>query len=105
MPSLAFIYWPAEISTAHATQIRIATLAGVVLGALVLGHLADRVGRRKVQGFGFIITLISTIGTTQASAGFNNATMSFLGWLLFWRSVLGIGIGALYVSAAVVTAE
>lgn len=80
-------------------------LVGVVLGAVVFGHLADRYGRKRFYGLGLQIILIGILGIVQASAGFDNASMSFLGWFLFWQLVLGIGIGTMYASAAVLTAE
>lgn len=105
MPALAFTYWPAENSNPHASQIRLTTLAGVIVGALVYGHSSDRIGRHRIFNFGLGTILISSLGTVQASAGFNNAAMSFLGWFLFWRLILGFGIGAVFVSAAVITSE
>jgi len=102
-PSLAFIYWPEDISTTHATQIRSVTLAGVVIGALIT-YLVDRVGRRKLYRHGLYLILLGTIGMVQASAGFNSS-MSILGWILFWRLILGMGIGVQYSSAAVLTTE
>ena len=104
MPSLAFIYWPDQTSTAQATQIRVTSLVGVFFGAVFFGHLADRLGRRRLYGLGLSIVLLGILGTVQASSGFSN-NMSFLGWFLFWQFILGLGIGATYASTAILTAE
>jgi MFS family permease len=62
-------------------------LAGAVLGALIFGHLTDRLGRRKL----FLVTLatysIATIGTGLSV----NATMFFI-----CRFFTGLGIGGEY---------
>jgi PHS family inorganic phosphate transporter-like MFS transporter len=105
MPSLAFIYWPEQSSSAQATQIRSVSLAGVVVGAILSGHSADRYGRRKIYGFGLFTLLIGILGIAQASAGFDNATMSFLGWFLFWQFLLGCGVGETITSTAILISE
>jgi len=105
IPSVAFVYWPTETSSANATLTKSLTLSGIVVGALCFGYIADQYGRRRVYGYGLSIILISILGLAQVSAGFNNATMSFLGWISFWQFVLGTGIGATFTSAAVLTTE
>jgi PHS family inorganic phosphate transporter-like MFS transporter len=105
MPLLAFIYWPHQVSATNSNQIKSIALAGIVLGAVGFGHIADRYGRREVYGVGLLIVLISILGVVQSSAGFNNSTMSFIAWISFWQALLGLGIGAIYVSSAVITTE
>ena len=79
-----------------------------MFGQLTFGYLADRYGRRKLYGLELIVVIVATIGVAQASSGFTangQPSMIFLGWIIFWRLLVGIGIGAEYPLSAVITAE
>ncbi|EPN62685.1 major facilitator family transporter, partial [Pseudomonas syringae pv. actinidiae ICMP 19079] len=62
-------------------------IAGAVLGALLFGWLADRLGRRKL----FFITLLLYVGATAATA-FSFSVWSFM----LFRFLTGMGIGGEY---------
>jgi len=62
-------------------------VAGAVVGALVFGRLADRLGRKRL----FMITLAFYMGATVA-CGFSTGFASFA----FFRFLTGIGIGGEY---------
>ena len=62
-------------------------VAGAVVGALVFGRLADRLGRKRL----FMITLAVYMGATVA-CGFSTGFASFA----FFRFLTGIGIGGEY---------
>lgn len=62
-------------------------VAGAVIGALVFGRLADRLGRKRL----FLITLTFYMGATVA-CGFSTGFASFA----FFRFLTGIGIGGEY---------
>jgi MFS family permease len=62
-------------------------VAGAVVGALVFGRLADRLGRKRL----FLITLAVYMGATVA-CGFSTGFASFA----FFRFLTGIGIGGEY---------
>ncbi|KAA8691177.1 Major facilitator family transporter [Pseudomonas caricapapayae] len=64
-----------------------AYIAGAVLGALLFGWLADRLGRRKL----FFITLLLYVGATAATA-FSFSVWSFM----LFRFLTGMGIGGEY---------
>ena len=104
LPSLAFIYWTSDVSHSHETTINAVTLAGSCVGQLVFGFLADKYGRRKLYGIELIIVIIGTIGVCQSSSGVDGS-MSIMGWILFYRLLMGIGIGGEYPLSAVITAE
>ncbi|KAF2114308.1 major facilitator superfamily domain-containing protein [Lophiotrema nucula] len=108
-PSLAYIYWNGETSTHNERDINVATLSGSLLGMLLFGHLCDRYGRQKLYGIELLIVIVATLGMAQASAGFQSSSgahsMSLRSWIIFWRFVLGVGIGAEYPLSAVITAE
>ncbi len=72
------------------------TLVASALGGIAAGALADRWGRRR--------TLIYTILVySLASAG--AATSSSLAQLLFWRALVGLGLGGEWSAGAVLVAE
>jgi MFS transporter, PHS family, inorganic phosphate transporter len=79
------------------------TLAGSLVGQLLFGFLADKYGRRKLYGLELIVVIVATLGVAQSSSGYNS--MDILGWILFYRFLTGIGIGAEYPLSAVITAE
>jgi MFS transporter, PHS family, inorganic phosphate transporter len=101
-------------------------LTGSLVGQLIFGYLTDKFGRKRLYGVELIVVIFGTIGFVQCSAGYNNGSMSILGWIMFWRFFVGLGkckkrenpptlytftsnlllgIGAEYPLSAVITAE
>lgn len=73
-----------------------AALLGMAIGALVLGPVADRIGRRNMT----ILALIVNICGLFLSATATSATQ-----LGIWRVVTGLGIGGILVGTNVICAE
>lgn len=92
LPCLAYIYWPTETTSIYETKINLVTLTGSIVGQLVFGYLADKYGRRKLYGIELVFVIFGTLGLVQCSTGFGNS-MSIVGWLVFWRFFIGVGIG------------
>jgi PHS family inorganic phosphate transporter-like MFS transporter len=109
LPALAFIYWPSRTDSHNETLINILTLVGSIVGQVGFGLLADRLGRQRLYGLELIIVTVSTLGLAQSGYGIiigdGRTSMDFLSWTLFWRFVMGIGIGAEYPLSAVITSE
>ena len=83
-------------SNSTAGLVSSATLIASAIGGVAAGILADRIGRRR--------TLIYTILMYSiASAG--SATASGLATLLFWRALIGLGLGGEWSAGAVLVAE
>jgi putative MFS transporter len=61
-----------------------ATFAGLWVGTLVLGHVADRFGRRSIFTMALLWYSISTFIMAFQHTGF---------WLNIWRFIAGIGVG------------
>ncbi|CAF4769620.1 unnamed protein product, partial [Rotaria magnacalcarata] len=70
------------------------TNVGNLIGQLVFGFLGDSKGRKSIYGIELLIVIVATIGSAMAgSAATGVGTLGFLG---FWRFLLGIGIGGDY---------
>lgn len=104
IPMLSIIYWEGSIPTSYQLGMNTATLLGSMIGQIVFGFLADRYGRRKMYGLELIVTIAASLGFATASTGVNGS-MSLIALLMFWRLIMGIGIGADYPLSAVITAE
>lgn len=101
---LAAVYWNGAIPSHFQLGLNVATLVGSMFGQISFGVLADIYGRRKMYGFELIVTIVGCLGFAMSSPGVNNS-MSMIGWLVFFRLLTGVGIGADYPLSAVITAE
>ncbi len=90
---LSIIYWEGKFPVRYQLGLNIATVLRSMIGQVVFGLLADRYGRRKMYGLELIVTITASLGLATASSGVNNS-MSIIGLLIFWRLVMGVGIGA-----------
>ena len=88
---LSIVYYGGAMPHSHLLALNIATLGGTIVGQIGFGFAADRWGRRKMFGQELIITIAGTLGCAMASTGVNGS-MSLLGWLCFWRVILGLGM-------------
>lgn len=83
-------------SNAQAGAVSSATLIASAFGGIAAGWVSDRIGRRR--------TLIYTILLySLASAG--SATAGGLTALLFWRALVGLGLGGEWSAGATLVAE
>ncbi|KAL0083469.1 phosphate:H+ symporter [Phycomyces blakesleeanus] len=102
---IGFVYFAENNSqTPHNvdTAIKVSCSVGTVVGQLLFGYLADRVGRKRMYGIELMIIIIGTIGQTLVG---NGPAMSFWAAITFWRIIVGIGIGGDYPLSSVITAE
>ncbi|KAK5129484.1 acid phosphatase pho5 [Meristemomyces frigidus] len=105
---LGIVYWndatnnPGKTPANADTAIKVATSAGTVIGQLGFGYLADVVGRKKMYGLELILIIFATLA--QSLSG-DSPGLSIVGVLIFWRVLMGIGIGGDYPLSSVITAE
>ncbi|KAF7723703.1 phosphate transporter [Apophysomyces ossiformis] len=102
---IGYVYWAESGNkTPHDVDlaIKVSCSVGTVIGQLLFGWLADRVGRKRMYGVELMIIIIGTVG--QSLAG-NGKAVSFWGAITFWRIIVGIGIGGDYPLSSVITAE
>lgn len=92
IPMLSIVYWEGNLPTRYGLGMNIATLVGSMIGQVLFGFLADQYGRRKMYGLELIVTIAASLGFATASTGVNGS-MSLIALLIFWRLVMGVGIG------------
>jgi len=100
------VYWHTSnkgaIPTNSDTAIKVATSGGTVLGQLGFGFLADIVGRKKMYGLELMVIIIGTLAQALSAP---SPAMSFVGVIIFWRVIMGIGIGGDYPLSSIITSE
>ncbi|KAJ6444906.1 inorganic phosphate transporter PHO84 [Purpureocillium lavendulum] len=91
--------------------LKASTSAGIVIGMIVFGWLADALGRRRMYGIELAIIIFCTFCCALVSA---SPSVSASALLIFWRVVMGnqaadtdqgIGIGGDYPLSSVITSE
>ena len=96
---LGVVYWhnakskPGNIPTDADTAIKISTSAGTVVGQVGFGILADIVGRKRMYGLELMIIIFATLAQSLSAA---SPAISIVGIIIFWRVLMGIGIGGDY---------
>lgn len=101
---LGVVYWGGDVPSQIQLAMNVSTLLASMVGQVLFGVLADVYGRRKIYGLELIVTIVASLGFALSSPGVFRS-MSMVAWLIFWRIVMGIGIGADYPLSSVITAE
>ena len=102
LPIINIVYWNHSNWTEsnavrhdYEVALSIVTLGGVLLGQIAFGFAADVWGRSKVYGMELVILIFPTLGLALSSSGAENS-MSAISLFLFWRGLLGSGLGGDY---------
>ncbi|KAK9774757.1 putative Major facilitator superfamily domain-containing protein [Seiridium cardinale] len=90
------------LPTPVATTLKASTSAGIVVGQLLFGWLADVYGRRRMYGVELGIIVVATLASCLVAP---SQAVSFTGAMTFWRVVMGVGIGGDYPLSSVITSE
>ncbi|KAF0541744.1 phosphate transporter [Gigaspora margarita] len=99
---LSFVYFNGNIPTIIDTGLKMSAALGTLIGQLVFGWCADHYGRKKMYGLELSLMIASTLGSALCA---NSFAISLWGSLMFWRLILGVGIGGDYPLSAVITSE
>lgn len=65
--------------------LKASTSAGIVVGQVLFGWLADVFGRRRMYGVELGIIIVATLGCALASP---SQAVNFTGLMVFWRVVM-----------------
>lgn len=71
----------------------------------MFGYLADVLGRKKMYGTELLIIVFCTITSSLAANTASPNGLTVIGMLIFWRFLLGVGIGGDYPLSAIITSE
>ncbi|CCX32773.1 major facilitator superfamily domain-containing protein [Pyronema domesticum] len=100
---LGLVYWKGGKIPEHSdTAIKVSTSGGTVIGQLGFGWLADIVGRKKMYGLELLVIIVATLAQSLTSESYS---MHIVGLLVFWRVIMGIGIGGDYPLSSIITSE
>ena len=105
---LGVVYWhnaktgAGTIPSSSDTAIKVATSGGTVIGQVAFGAAADIVGRKKMYGLELILIIFATLAQSVSSA---SPAISIVGIIIFWRVIMGIGIGGDYPLSSIITSE
>jgi PHS family inorganic phosphate transporter-like MFS transporter len=99
VPALLYVY-PQETTQfpEPGLTIDLVTIGTTTLGMIVFGHLADRLGRKRLYGVELFIIILGTVGIIQASNGYTRNdtehSLNVYAAIAAWRGIQGLGIGA-----------
>jgi MFS family permease len=85
----------------HVARYQLSLLTSLALltsaaGALILGRVADRLGRQKIYGYEMLLLAVGAVASALAPG---------IWWLIGTRAVLGLGIGGDYPVSATIMSE
>lgn len=108
-PLLGIVYWSdnaapnqGKIPSSSDTAIKVATSGGTVIGQLLFGYLADVVGRKRMYGLELMIIIFATLAQSLVAG---SPAVTLTGVIIFWRVIMGIGIGGDYPLSSIITSE
>lgn len=102
-PALLYVYPPGvRLRSIVGEVLDLSTLSSTLVGMVFFGHFADRGGRKRLYGWELIILILATIGLVLSSQGYMGldedgnvkASMNVYASIIFFRCVIGFGIGA-----------
>ncbi|CAM1503548.1 Fc.00g011390.m01.CDS01 [Cosmosporella sp. VM-42] len=101
---LGIVYYPGvgKMPVSSDSAVKLATSAGTVIGQLGFGMLADIVGRKKMYGVELMVIIFATLGQALTS---NSPSCNIIGLIIFWRVIMGVGIGGDYPLSSIITSE
>jgi PHS family inorganic phosphate transporter-like MFS transporter len=103
---LGVVYWLKDnkgaVPSSPATALKSVQSGGNVIGQVAFGILADVVGRKRMYGVELMIIIFATLAQALSS---DSPGMTITGVLVFWRVIMGIGIGGDYPLSSIITSE
>ncbi|KAK1782503.1 major facilitator superfamily domain-containing protein [Copromyces sp. CBS 386.78] len=98
------VYFPGvgKMPTTSDTALKLATSAGTVIGQVGFGAAADIFGRKSMYGLELLFIIFATLAQALASG---SPSINIIGILIFWRVLMGVGIGGDYPLSSIITSE
>jgi len=103
---LGFVYFSDHGNTVPPSidlGIKVSAAVGTFVGQILFGFLGDMFGRKRMYGMSLAIIIFSTIASTFSASAVRG--IQVWGILIFWRLLLGFGIGGDYPLSATITSE
>lgn len=85
-----------QLSNAQAGLVSSVTLISSAFGGIVSGALSDRLGRTRLLIYTILLYSLGSAGTALAGG---------LGGLIFWRAIVGLGLGGEWSAGATLVSE
>lgn len=104
-PFLGIAFWQSNngvVPKDADTAIKVANAVGTAIGQVGFGVLADILGRKRMYGLELLIIIFTTLAQSISAP---SPAISITGLLIFWRFIMGLGIGGDYPLSAVITSE
>lgn len=101
VPLLAIVFAFDNTSGDLSLMLNVASLFGVAIGQVMFGVTVDIYGRKKTYGFELLLLIVSNLGMVTTSG----TGITLWSSLVFWRFIMGIGIGGGCPLSAIITAE
>jgi len=101
---VGIVYFPGVGKMPHTsdTAIKLATSAGTVIGQVGFGAAADIFGRKNMYGLELLFIIFATLAQALTSG---SPSVNIIGILIFWRVLMGVGIGGDYPLSSIITSE
>lgn len=84
-------------------SVKLSSLFGIIVGQVLFGWLADRIGRRRVYAIEMALIITGTVASCFASNAVRGITV--FGMLCIWRFLLGLGLGGDITLTGVIASE
>lgn len=101
---LGIVYFKSRLPANIETAIKLSAQIGALIGQAFFGWLADRLGRKRVYGLELVLIILTTLGQCL-SASSSSKAVTITGLTIFWRVLMGIGIGGDYPISSVIVSE
>ncbi|GBC04213.1 hypothetical protein RclHR1_05570014 [Rhizophagus clarus] len=99
---IGYVYYGGKTPANIDLGLKVTGSIGTFLGQLGFGYLADRLGRKRMYGVELMIIIVATVASAVAG---QSRAVSVVGIIMFWRVIMGVGIGGDYPLSAIITSE
>jgi len=99
---IGYVYYGGKTPANIDLGLKVSGSAGTLAGQLLFGYLADRLGRKRMYGVELMIIIVATVGSAVTG---QSRAVTLAGTIMFWRVIMGLGIGGDYPLSAIITSE